>query len=393
MIRTSTALFLATVCLPLAAQWTDVNDPPLGSVRGMHFFDALTGVLCGSGSIERTTDGGATWQAVATFSQDANDLDFTADGVHGICGLDDGLVLVSHDAGLTWTSFAVDGSTEAAWEVDIANGQTLFADMLSDPAFFSTDGGENWQPYTVVSNFQEMCFLDETNGFYCSLSAVFRTEDGGLSWTELADGFPSNLKGVVFTDALNGWVAGYDGYIAHTTNGGLDWTQQFINDEDISVLYCIDVDAGGLGVAGGSSTTGDEPVVFTTDGTNWSMAPFSPLTSSWSCSVPTPQVAYVCSHDGDLWRYGPAVGFEEQGASGMEVYPVPATDRVRVSVPAVGTNAWSMDLLDMAGRCLRTRAITSSSVELLREGLASGIYSLRLREGARTIAVRTVVFE
>jgi photosystem II stability/assembly factor-like uncharacterized protein len=38
------------------------------------------------------------------------------------------------------------------------------------------------------------------------------------------------LNSIVFTDSLNGWVAGDSGLLIHTSNGGEDWETQFAND-------------------------------------------------------------------------------------------------------------------------------------------------------------------
>ena len=379
-------------CTQLAAQWTDVNDPPVPNVRGMHFFDADTGVVCGTGSIQRTTDGGTTWQTVATFTQDANDLDFTADGVHGICGLDSGQVLVSHDAGVTWELFAVDGSGAAAWEVDIADGQTLFADMYLEPTFYSTDGGENWTSYGVP-NFQEMHFLDDTLGFYCSLGEVYGTTDGGLNWTLLNDDLPVNLKGLVFTDALHGWLAGADGYIARTTNGGLGWAQQYLDGTNISTLYDIDVHAGGLGVACGNGMGSVEQVLYTTDGISWSVAPFAPTTSSWACSVPTAEVAYSCSFSGDLWRYEVTLGMNGEQGTNLRIFPVPATDMLYVHLPPETDPDGSLVLMDMEGRVMHTQRVQGSTTSITRAGWASGVYTIHVKVDEGPVAVSRVIFE
>ena len=384
------ALCLGLSCMRLAAQWTDVSDPPTVDIRGMRFFDATTGVVCGAGSIQRTTDGGDTWTEVASFGGLSTDLDFTPDGIHGICGLDSGRVLVSHDAGLTWAVSSVPGTIAYAWQVDIVDSLTLFADMQFESTWRSMDGGTTWAP-AGIPYFQEMVFLDDTLGFYCSQQEVFRTEDGGATWEVLSDDFPETLQAIVFTDPLHGWVAGRDGYVARTVNGGFSWLELYNDDTTFINLYCIDVN-GSLGISGGSPIGGTGPILYTEDGQNWMPGPFEFPTSAWGCSVPTPAVAYICSYQGDLWRYELSTGVASPSAESIGVFPVPSGEELFVRAPSDARPTWRWVLLDPLGRVVLTRPVASPVTVLPRGGAASGVYTVCLQDGDHRIAVERAVF-
>jgi photosystem II stability/assembly factor-like uncharacterized protein len=45
-------------------------------------------------------------------------------------------------------------------------------------------------------------------------------------WTQLGTGTSGYLTSVWFTDANTGYIGGQNGYIAKTTNGGLNWITQ-----------------------------------------------------------------------------------------------------------------------------------------------------------------------
>lgn len=49
---------------------------------------------------------------------------------------------------------------------------------------------------------------------------------GPYEWTSLSTGITNTLKAVYFTDPQTGWVAGDDGTILHTTDGGQSWQHQ-----------------------------------------------------------------------------------------------------------------------------------------------------------------------
>lgn len=49
-------------------------------------------------------------------------------------------------------------------------------------------------------------------------------------WEKVKSPTTKLLNSIVFTDSLNGWVAGDSGLIIHTSNGGVDWETQYAND-------------------------------------------------------------------------------------------------------------------------------------------------------------------
>ncbi len=59
------------------------------------------------------------------------------------------------------------------------------------------------------------------SGIFFVSNAQKRTD-----WTKLNSPVSSTLRNVFFTDQLNGWAAGADGVVIHTSNGGEDWIIQ-----------------------------------------------------------------------------------------------------------------------------------------------------------------------
>ncbi|HEX5009387.1 MAG TPA: YCF48-related protein [Planctomycetota bacterium] len=116
---------------------------------------------------------------------------------------------------------------------------------------YTTDGGETWAfadvPPNIRANLFDIFFLDnDTNTGWVAgdqgivLKAVASTN--GQQWTEATS--PSNrikdtlvtadfdcgehpaaLQGIFMTDSTHGWVIGYDGAIAKTSNGWTTWTR------------------------------------------------------------------------------------------------------------------------------------------------------------------------
>jgi len=73
-------------------------------------------------------------------------------------------------------------------------------------------------------------FVDSIHGWAAAGSgAIYRTTDGGSSWTPYATGTPFVVYSISMVDSLTGWGVGTNGSsadIIHTTNGGTIWTLQ-----------------------------------------------------------------------------------------------------------------------------------------------------------------------
>ncbi|MCB9325652.1 MAG: hypothetical protein H6571_18080 [Lewinellaceae bacterium] len=80
--------------------------------------------------------------------------------------------------------------------------------------------------------------LDENIGWVSGLknnplgeprSAVWKTTDGGLTWTDIsplpiASPYPSTLSELFFYDEMTGWAGGENGVLYKTSDGGATWT-------------------------------------------------------------------------------------------------------------------------------------------------------------------------
>jgi photosystem II stability/assembly factor-like uncharacterized protein len=126
---------------------------------------------------------------------------------------------------------------------------TGFAASLSPQILLkTTDGGKNWQTQQLNIRWATaMYFVDAQNGWIGTTTGlsstfergapVFRTSDGGLSWTcqdTLPDLF---LKAIHFVDGNSGWVAGQH-KIFHTVDGGVTW-KVALNTDNVLVDLCF----------------------------------------------------------------------------------------------------------------------------------------------------------
>jgi photosystem II stability/assembly factor-like uncharacterized protein len=117
-----------------------------------------------------------------------------ADSLRGWVGGDSGVIHRTEDGGETWS---------------LQRG----ADSVTITDIFALDAFRAW-----ASAIRPLVNPGDWNG-----SLVYRTSDGGASWTEQShpDTF---FNTIFFHDSLDGWAGGEFGALLRTTDGGLTWS-------------------------------------------------------------------------------------------------------------------------------------------------------------------------
>jgi len=213
--------------------WTVMSGSPSCPVMyGMDFRDTLVG-LCGGDRVSttdggpgifKTTDAGVTW--VRKFSQSANDVlwlnDTTAIAIVGTS------IYRSTNSGDTWSQISSQIFTGFD-EMTLLPSGTIVGVSLAGDAWRSTDGGFNWTqtlvgPGALPASWNVSFFDDQIGAIVGQGGFIFKTSDGGLTWTALNSG----IGGVSFYDLEmfddnTGLAVGDNGYFLRTTNGGNHW--------------------------------------------------------------------------------------------------------------------------------------------------------------------------
>jgi photosystem II stability/assembly factor-like uncharacterized protein len=171
--------------------WTRQSSPTRTDLRTVFFVNTLCGWIGGGrGTILHTVNGGLTWFEQVTGTRAPVTSVFFLDENRG---------------------WAVVGGSLG---VDPLGGE-------ADPGLLATtDGGTTWKRIADLDA-QAICFANANVGFAAgNYSSVFRTDDGGKTWskcdalaraverpTSLADALLT-FTGVQFTDEKHGWVSG-----------------------------------------------------------------------------------------------------------------------------------------------------------------------------------------
>jgi photosystem II stability/assembly factor-like uncharacterized protein len=264
----------------------------------MSFTDANTGTVVGdSGTILRTTNGGATW--VAQSSRTTISLlgvSFTDASVGTVVGGDTdslwqtcSVILRTTNGGAMWAPQS-SGTTlplRGAFFTDAKNGTVVGGDRGGDHGIVlhTTNGGATWmkQFETNGACMNSVSFTDGNTGTTVGggyadggWNIILRTTDGGANWVSQNAPITDELKSVFFSDSNTGTAVGGWYYVGergarpycsiiHTTDGGATWTTQVAHQGiPFNGVFFTDVNSGT--VVSGSD------ILHTTDGGNEWMA-------------------------------------------------------------------------------------------------------------------------
>jgi photosystem II stability/assembly factor-like uncharacterized protein len=173
------------------------NNPCWGDIESVAFADAQHGVIAGSQTLFSTQDGGATW---------------STHGV-GVCGL----------------------------EASYPSPGTAYVTARAGGLFKTTDGGATWATLPVGADVRKVHFSDAAHGFLGGASlaaaggpAVYRTGDGGGSFSLLSTPLTVPPGSVYARDTARGWLAGS---IHRTTDAGATWSTSCVGCPARTVVF------------------------------------------------------------------------------------------------------------------------------------------------------------
>ncbi len=288
--------------------WIDISPAGNGILSSVFFIDNSIGWATGSGSVLKSTNGGNGWTIVASDLQGTGSIYFSDLQNGWMCG-GYGIISQTFDGGFTWelmntgtaislynmhipaqgTGYAVGGFGKIlsynedidAWEA-LTDGyfnkwsELFFIDENEGWAaglgfHHTTDGGKNWDEQVIDTGIyvSAVHFEDNMNGWAAGHRQIYRTRDGGDSWSlqlDLGKSYDTTLSRLFFTDTLHGWALDYYGLLFHTNNGGNTWQEQFSGITDIQQNAIFAIDSMTAWISGGYGWISKT----TNGGENWS---------------------------------------------------------------------------------------------------------------------------
>jgi photosystem II stability/assembly factor-like uncharacterized protein len=215
------------------SSWHAANRDTHVRVQAIRALDADTVIALGrivgeSFVIERTTDGGVTWNRVASVPEATWMSSFVSAPGPMLYAFGSGTALRSTDGGVSWSALT--------WG-DPGQGLTAVQCPLSDVCWVASgrvlrrtvNSGETWS--TVTSpDYMSFAFLDAAIGFAGSLGTQ-RTINGAVSWSWIADSLGPAPAWARSATEYWGWRCSYNGSAtacklqsAWSDDSGLSWS-------------------------------------------------------------------------------------------------------------------------------------------------------------------------
>jgi len=210
--------------------------------RKVYFLNNLTGFTIGQyGKIVRTSDGGNVWDYIESGTNQNNlGICFLNEMTGWITGVD-GVILKSTNSGLNWNK--ISDLNDELPEIFATNEYEVWV-CGYDSIYKSTNGGEIWRGFKVLSNNQieDLNFLSSNTGWGCGTGgAIIKTTNGGDNWEIQNSGTINNLHEIVFLNKDTGYVCGDNSLILKTTDSGINWIRCFMpNVANFYIFFSMD---------------------------------------------------------------------------------------------------------------------------------------------------------
>lgn len=232
------------------------NTSDISNFLNLFFVNPQIGFAQGSSQLASTVDGGNSWTVKSLPTTNALTLFFVDPSV-GFYGDESGGGLnKTIDAGNSWTNvLTAPGINQCYYPFFLDEDTGFVANGLG--TFASTsDGGQTWQSKTGIlpinefsQAYNQLFFLNKSQGFYACPSGIMKTIDAGQSWQNVlmdtVDGISSNAVNVVkFVNANTGYYKGSQA-IYKTSDGGQTWGLNCKVGEDYLIgMYFLDIHNG-----------------------------------------------------------------------------------------------------------------------------------------------------
>ncbi|MBI3189141.1 MAG: T9SS type A sorting domain-containing protein [Ignavibacteriales bacterium] len=187
-------------------------------------------------------------------------------------------------------------------EISVVNQDTLFTCGLSGTFMSSVNGGETWNVDNnmngAIEEFHATHFLNGSVGWVAGENGrMFKTTNGGVSWKEQS--LPTNafIYSIHFISSTTGWACGEFGTIIKTTDGGSTWVSQVSSTN--SLLWTIQFLNSSTGFAVGS---GGKVLKTTNSGTSWQITTLPGGRFLYGLSFTSTSIGIITDDRGTIYR-------------------------------------------------------------------------------------------
>jgi photosystem II stability/assembly factor-like uncharacterized protein len=405
--------------------WEKIYNPTTTLLNSVAFIDSMNGWISGdSGLIIHTSDGGKNWETQYTNdSLNVVNIFFLDENYGWASGYSTyyepygTFLLKTTNGGTKWNSEFLRLGEVIVNSLYFLDSLTGFA--VGGPQVFhrTTDGGSTWKPVVldtaVVSGVPSMTikFFSSQYGYACGgvrdiVGAVWRTMDGGLSWTTVVDTLTTEpLYDIHIFDSLHIIAMGGDPEFGSSqvvsTDGGNTWEYRALG------VFYYPVSIGFRTSTEGWVPMGEQAFfLYSSDsGENWSIVPTPDSSRVSRVSFPD------SAHGFGIGPYGIIVKYVYQGPTNLaesehsisnfclqQNYPNPfnPSTTIKYSIPEDGfvkLAVYNMLGEEVATIVSNVQKAGRYEVNFKASGLASGVYVYRIEAANYTASKKLVLMK
>ena len=395
-------IFAALSFLPLTAlaQWQAVRFDSTNTFSKVVTLTTNTAFVMGTEPLKnecfllRTNNGGATWDSIVVTNPGDTiyllELAFIDNDNGFVGGIRNGKQYLSktNDMGNTWTNVTPDPSSSIIIQsINFIDSQTGYA-VAGTTLYKTIDGGISWTSDITSFTVTDLHFIDVNNGYACGytswgdMGVVMKTADGGQNWDSLYGVIDFNLfvsqlekLNVVDNNTFLTCMLGNSNKLYRTINGGSSWDTIIVSDVNyIKDFEFTSVDTGHvLSVDGEIFTTLDAGQSWTLEyATDWGL--YGPLVYLNSISF-VGNTGYTVGSKGLIKKHTSNIGTQiiaESSKEAITLYPNPALNTIRLINK---TSDIPFNIYCVSGRKLISGVIQN---EIDISNLQQGMYFLEL---------------
>jgi photosystem II stability/assembly factor-like uncharacterized protein len=195
--------------------WSSLTLPSgINTMSAISFTDPDHGVMVGTnGKVNYTSNGGTSWVPYTFGTSRFWGVDIK--GKYGYGGNSSGTIIRTTDGGAVWTNFSSAGGMYI-YDVDVVNDSVAFiATGLQENSIYRTkDYGVTWDLMynTSIASLFSVAFANDTVGFAAGQQGQFYfTTDAGVNWTKVPCDSNYDFFSIDITNFPQGIISGTDG--------------------------------------------------------------------------------------------------------------------------------------------------------------------------------------
>lgn len=252
--------------------WREANDGLHAAQVGGLVVEGQRVVMAGNGGASETVAGAPGWRNLPIPTRFVTAYD--GRGTQRFVGTQDQGLQESYDGGATWQQATLPAATVSALALAPNFVQDGVALLAAGYVYRSTDGGRSWQQAQGMTGNDVRAFafsatFDADQTVYAATVAhrLFRSRDGGATWSLASAGLPSDqITAVLLSPRYDLDGAAYaatagDG-IYETVDGGKSW-RPLPNQPPWRVVTAL------AGLPDGALLAGSEKGIFEQNGSGW----------------------------------------------------------------------------------------------------------------------------